>query len=139
MKRYPAFLDPTLTLEDGATLEAHFSSEDFTAQFTAFSPFVKYQGVNLQNLTINENADQNAFSLNLKADKVFLTDSIFVNNVEINNILSNDSLLFNIKAAEDTDENFMRLNGNIHFAHNKPAYIRFDESTIVLNYETLDF
>lgn len=134
-----AFLDPTLTLEDGATLEAHFSSEDFTAQFTAFSPFVKYQGVNLQNLTINENADQNAFSLNLKADKVFLTDSIFVNNVEINNILSNDSLLFNIKAAEDTDENFMRLNGNIHFAHNKPAYIRFDESTIVLNYEPWTF
>ena len=130
-----AFLDPTLTLEDGATLEAHFSSEDFTAQFEAFSPFVKYQGVNLQNLRIVENADEHAFSLNVKADKAFLTDSIFVNNIEINNILAKDSLLFNIKGAEDTEQNYMRLNGNIHFAHNKPAFIRFDESTIVINHE----
>lgn len=134
-----AFLDPTLTLEDGATLEAHFNSEDFTAEFNAFSPFVKYQGINLQNLSIDEIADENAFSLNLKADKVFLTDSVFVNNVEINNILSKDSLLFNIKGAEETEKNYMRLNGNIHFAHNKPAYIRFEESTIVVNYEPWAF
>jgi len=130
-----AFLDPTLILEDGATLEAHFSSEDYTAQFNAFSPFVSYQGINLQNLSINENADDNAFSLNLKADKIFLTDSIFVDNIEINNVLSKDSLLFNIKGAEETAQNYMRMNGNIHFAHNKPAYIKFEESTIVLNHE----
>lgn len=134
-----AFLDPTLTLEDGATLEAHFSSEDYTAQFSAFSPFVKYQGISLQNLNIQENADEKAFSLNLKADKIFLTDSIFVNNIEINNILAKDSLLFNIKGAEETEQNYMRLNGNIHFAHNKPAYIRFDESTIVVNHEPWAF
>src|SRR5690606_23105069 len=49
-----AFLDPTLVLEDGTTLTAHFSSEDFTAEFQAFSPFVQYQGFNLENLRINE-------------------------------------------------------------------------------------
>ncbi|WP_234993227.1 translocation/assembly module TamB domain-containing protein [Sphingobacterium lactis] len=134
-----AFLDPTLTLEDGANLEAHFSSEDYTAAFKAFSPFVKYQGINLENLSIEEMADENAFTLNLKADRLLLSDSVFVNNIEINNILAQDSLLFTIKGAEETDLNHLRLGGNIHFAHNKPAYIKFNESTIVVNDEPWSF
>ncbi len=134
-----AFLDPNLTLENGATLEADFSSEDFTAQFNAFSPSVKYHGIDLENLRIDENADEKAFTLNVKADKLSLSDSLFVNNIEIHNILAKDSLLFNIKAAEATEKNHVRLNGNIYFAHNKPAYIRFEESTIVINREPWAF
>ncbi|WP_246163304.1 translocation/assembly module TamB domain-containing protein [Sphingobacterium humi] len=130
-----AFLDPTLTLEDGASLEAHFSSEEYTAQFKAFSPLLKYQGFNLENLTITENADQKAFSLDLTADKLFLSDSIFVRDIEINNMLSNDSLLFSIRGANEADLNYLRLNGDIHFAHNKPAYIHFNKSAIIINQE----
>jgi len=130
-----AFLDPTLILDDGASLEAHFSSEDFTAEFTAFSPFVRYQGINVQNIHIRENADEEAFSLDVTADKLFLSDSIFVTDIEINNILSNDSLLFSINGAKETDLNYLRLNGDIHFAHNKPAYIHFNKSSIIVNKE----
>ncbi|WP_458296196.1 translocation/assembly module TamB domain-containing protein [Sphingobacterium zhuxiongii] len=131
-----AFLDPTLTLDDGASLEAHFSSEDFTAEFTAFSPFVRYQGINVQNIHVRENADQKAFSLDITADKLFLSDSLFVNDIEINNVLSNDSLLFSINGAKETDLNYLRLNGDIHFAHNKPAFIHFNKSSIVINRES---
>ena len=134
-----AFLDPNLTLEDGAYLEAHFSSEDYTAKFHAFSPLVKYKGINLQNLNLQENADEKAFSLDLKADRLFLNDSLYVNNIEINNVLAKDSLMFSVNAANETDHNYLRLNGNIHFAHNKPAYIKFNESTIVVNNEPWEF
>jgi len=130
-----AFLDPSLTLEDGATLEAHFSSEDYTAKFDAFSPFVKYKGFKLENLKISENADQNAFSLDIIADKLFLKDSISINHVEINNLLTKDSLIFSINGAQETDSNYLSLNGNIHFAHNKPAYIKFNKSAIILNHK----
>ncbi|MGN5955795.1 translocation/assembly module TamB domain-containing protein [Sphingobacterium lactis] len=134
-----AFLDPNLTLEDGASLEAHFSSEDYTASFNAFSPFVKYKGFNLQNIKIQENADEHAFSLNLNADKLIFSDSLFVDNIEIKNILSNDSLIFSVNGAHETDPNYMRLNGNIHFAHNLPAYIKFTQSKIILNREPWTF
>ncbi|MGH2623884.1 MAG: translocation/assembly module TamB domain-containing protein, partial [Sphingobacterium sp.] len=130
-----AFLDPSLTLEDGAKLEAHFSSEEYTAKFDAFSPFVKWKGFELKNLKISENANQNAFSLDIIADKLILKDSVSINHIEINNVLAKDSLIFSINAAQQTDSNYLSLNGNIHFAHNKPAYIKFNNSTIILNHQ----
>src|SRR5690606_12666173 len=130
-----AFLDPSLTLEDGAKLEAHFSSEEYTAKFDAFSPFVKWKGFELENLKISENANQNAFSLDIIADKLILKDSVSINHIEINNVLAKDSLIFSINAAQQTDSNYLSLNGNIHFAHNKPAYIKFNNSTIILNHQ----
>ena len=134
-----AFLDPTLVLEDGTTLTAHFSSEDFTAEFQAFSPFVQYQGFNLENLRINERADEDAFSLNAFADKLIFSDSLFVEEVSIQNILSNDSLLFSISGSRDQDSSSVHLNGNIHFANNKPAYIQFTSSQLLIGGEMWAF
>lgn len=134
-----AFLDPTLVLEDGTTLEAHFSSEDFSAEFEAFSPFVQYQGFDLQNVRIDERANEDAFSLNAYADKLFFSDSLFVQEVEIQNLLSNDSLLFRISGAADSDSNSVLLDGNIHFANNKPAYIHFTSSTLMIGGESWTF
>jgi len=130
-----AFLDPNLTLQDGARLNAQFSSNDYTAKFLAFSPLVKYKGFHLQNLEVEESADEQEFSLKLTADKFFLSDSLFVNKIVINNVLAKDSLFFQINASNENDPNILRLNGNIHFAQNKPAYIQFNKSDILINYE----
>ncbi len=130
-----AFLDPNLTLQDGARLNAQFSSSDYTAKFSAYSPLVKYKGFHLQNLEVEESADEQDFSLKLTADKFFLSDSLFVNKVVINNVLAKDSLFFQINASEEQDPNILRLNGNIHFAQNKPAYIQFNKSDIIINHE----
>lgn len=126
-------LDPTLSLDDGAHLKALFSSEKYTASFVAFSPTVLYKGVKLTNLSIKEAADDRAFSLDVLADRVSLGDSIYVKGVAIRNILANDSLLFNVRMSEKTSINHLDLNGNIHFAHNSPAYIRFKPSSIIIN------
>ncbi len=130
-----ALFDPNLQLEDGAHLTAKFSSDDYTANFKAFSPTVSYRGMKINNLSLTERADDRAFSLLVDADRFSFTDSAYVEHIHIQNTLANDSLTFQIALSESSRANYLNLNGNIHFAYNKPAYIRFDKSEIVLDKE----
>ncbi len=130
-----ALFSPDLKLDDGAHLTAAFSTEKYTASFDAFSPIVTYKGMKLTNMSVAENADDRAFSLSVKADRFSLSDSAYIDNIKIDNVLANDSLHFNILLSEENRANYLDLHGNIHFAHNQPAYIRFEKSKIVLNSE----
>lgn len=134
-KPIAALIDPSLTLDDGAQLNADFSSDNYTARFLASSPSVTYKGVKLTNLTVHETADNEAFSLQVSADQLNFSDSTYIKKITINNILAHDSLRFNIEMSEQNATNYMNLNGNIHFAHNTPAYIKFLPSSIVINKE----
>lgn len=131
-----ALFDPSLALEDGARLTAKFSSDNYTANFKAFSPVVTYKGMKITNLALTEKADNQAFSLDVAADRFSFSDSTYVDHIAINNVLANDSLNFHISLSETDRPNYLKLNGNIHFAHNQPANIRFDQSEIVLNKES---
>lgn len=130
-----AWIDPSLSLDNGAYLDATFSSDNYSASFVAFSPTVIYKGVKVTNLTVEEIADNKAFSLNVLADKINFSDSSYINRISLHNILANDSLKFNIEMSEPKSTNYLNLNGNIHFAHNAPAYIKFQQSTILINNE----
>lgn len=130
-----ALFDPNLALDDGARLRARFSSDNYTANFDAFSPIVTYKGMKITNLALTENADDRAFSLDIRADRFSFSDSAYVDQIAIKNVLANDSLNFQISLSETNRPNYLKLNGNIHFAHNQPANIRFDQSEIVLNKE----
>ncbi|MGO1244482.1 MAG: translocation/assembly module TamB domain-containing protein [Sphingobacterium sp.] len=130
-----ALFDPNLRLDDGAKLSANFSSDNYTATFDAFTPIVSYRGIGLKNLKLLENADDTNFSLDISADRLSFTDSTYIDNIKIANVLANDSLNFELILSEADRENYVNLNGNIHFAHNKPAYIRLKQSDIVLNQE----
>lgn len=133
-----ALFDPDLKLDNGATLYASFSSQNYLARFEAFSPILTYKGITVTNLKLDEDADNKTFDLNLDADRISFSDSVYVDNIRIKNTLANDSLHFNILLSEESRPNHLLLNGNIHFAYNKPAYIRFDQSKIVLNNEHWD-
>lgn len=132
-KPISTLIAPDLALSDGTNLSAHFSSDDYRAEFEIFSPEIIYKGITLTNLKVRENADNDAFSLEIIADRLNLADSTYVNNITIHNMLSNDSLHFSIEASEPNAQNYLDLHGNIHFANNKPAYIEFTPSTILIN------
>lgn len=134
-KPIAALIDPNLMLDDGAYLNADFSSDNYTAKFIAYSPTVTYKGMKLTNLSIEEMADDKAFSLDIMADRLNFSDSTYINKISINNKLANDSLHFTIEMSEEAATNYLNLNGNIHFAHNAPAYIKFQPSSILINRE----
>ncbi|MCY4779748.1 translocation/assembly module TamB domain-containing protein [Sphingobacterium sp. UT-1RO-CII-1] len=134
-KPLSTFLHSDLEIHDNTKLNAHFSSDHYKANFEAHSPSVKYKGLQLTNLKLIENADEKAFSLNITADRLSLTDSTYIEGIKLTNVLANDSLHFGMLLSEEHNANYLNLHGNIHFAPNKPAYIKFSNSKIILNNE----
>jgi len=134
-KPIAALIDPDLSLDNGSYLNATFSSDNYTANFTAYSPIVIYKNLKITNLGVIEVADDKAFTLNIMADRLNFSDSTYINKINITNVLANDSLRFNIEMSEQSATNYLNLNGNIHFAHNAPAYIKFQPSSIIINKE----
>src|SRR5690606_27587630 len=102
-----ALFDPHLRLESGARLSAQFSSADYTAKFKAFSPVVSYKGVKISNLSMTEEADDRAFSLDVTADRLSFFDSTYIDRIHINNVLANDSLRFAISMSEEKRPNYL--------------------------------
>jgi len=130
-----SLFDPSLKMDNGATLKAHFSSQNYTAKFEAFSPIMSYKGITVKNLSLKEDADNKAFDLRILADRISLSDSVYIDHIRINNTLANDSLRFAIQLSDSNRPNHLALSGNIHFAYERPAYIKFDQSNLVLNNE----
>lgn len=127
------FFKKEISLDSGATLHARFSSEEHHAQFNLYSPVFKYSGIKISNLIIDQISNTESMAVSASADRINLTDSTYINNINIANILSSDSLRFNVKLSELDASNNLDLNGVIRFAHQKPAFINFDPSTIIIN------
>src|SRR5690606_41982498 len=102
--------------DDGARLRARFSSDNYTANFDAFSPIVTYKGMKITNLVLTENADDRAFSLDIRADRFSFSDSAYVDQIAIKNVLANDSLKFQISLTETKRPNALKLKLNIQIA-----------------------
>src|SRR5690606_39184677 len=106
-----ALFDQNLALEDGANLTASFSSDNYTANFEAFSPVVTYKGMKITNLGFTQRADDRAFSLDVTADRFSFSDSAYIDQIAIQNVLANDSLTFGIMLSESSRSNYLKLNG----------------------------
>jgi len=130
-----SFFDPSLSLDEGAKITAKFSTDQFLAQVNAIAPIVHYKGIKFTQVILDENAHAEALTVNATADRINFTDSTYINNINISNVLAQDSLKYNIKLSEIDAPNTMDLNGLIHFAHNKPALIHVLPSSLKINNE----
>ncbi|KAF5281390.1 hypothetical protein FQR65_LT14728 [Abscondita terminalis] len=128
-----SFVDPNLTLR---TVQPSMQTSLLKIIQHSFRPqsCCRYNGIKLSNLIIEENANQEALALMITADRLNLSDSAYINNINLTNILSKDSLLFNVKLSQQSSHKYPGiLNGNILFAHNKPAYLNFSPSNRTVN------
>lgn len=122
-----------IQLANDARLYAHFSSDMHVARMTAFSPFLSYKGIKVEEIEIAENADENDFFIILTADKIQLSDSVYVNKVSVYNTLVNDSLQFTLRMGDFQAENHLDVNGYALFKTNQPAHIQFENSVFRIN------
>lgn len=122
-----------IQLANDARLYAHFSSDTHVARMTAFSPFLYYKGIKAEEIEIAENADEKDFFVILTADKIQLSDSLYVNDVSVYNTLVNDSLQFTLRMGDSQAENHLDINGHALFEANKPAYIQIENSVFRAN------
>jgi len=70
---------------------------------------------------IDESTNNNYLGLNVSLSKIDLTDSLFIKDITLVNVLSKDSLNFNIKLADKNAVNQLDLYGLVNFRQDNAA------------------
>ncbi|TCD00778.1 translocation/assembly module TamB [Pedobacter frigidisoli] len=117
-------ISPGLTLDDGATLIGDFDSRNNTATLNGFIKTLKYNGIVVNNIILDENTTPEQLQLIVTSDRVQINDSLFIKDVNISNILRNDSLAFNVKMSNSDEANQLDLNGLVEFTKNQDTTAR---------------
>ncbi len=126
---------PGLAIEDQALLVGNFDSRNNTATLNGFIKKLTYKGVIANNIIIDENTTDKQIQAIITSDRVDLNDSLFIKNVNIVNLLRNDSLSLNIKLSNADDANQLDLNGLVEFASDTTARISILPSNLKINSE----
>lgn len=128
-------LIPGLEIEEDAILIGDFNSEKKIATLNGFIRKLTYKGVVVNNIIIDENTSDQQLHAIITSDRVDLNDSLYIKNVNISNIIRNDSLLMNVKLSDADDVNKLDLNGLVEFKTNNTARISVLPSLLTINSE----
>jgi hypothetical protein len=126
---------PGLEIDDQAILIGTFDSHKNIATLNGFVKKLTYKGITINNLILDENTTTNQLQAIITSDRVDLNDSLYIKNVNISNILRNDSLALNVKLSNSDDANQLDLNGLIEFSKDTTARISILPSLVKINSE----
>jgi hypothetical protein len=124
---------PGLELGDQAILVGTFDSRKNIATLNGFVKQLKYKGITINNLILDENTSTDQLQAIITSDRVDLNDSLYIKNVNMSNILRNDSLVLNLKLSNADDVNQLDLNGLIEFSKDTTARISVLPSLLKIN------
>ncbi|MEY3679051.1 MAG: hypothetical protein RI924_1192, partial [Bacteroidota bacterium] len=125
-----------LRIPEGAILNGKFDSDSNISTINGFARAIQYRKIKANNLIVDESTEDNQMNIFLTSDRIDLTDSIFLKNVNVANILRNDSLSLNIKLSDKDANNQLDLNGLVEFSADSLAKLNILPSDVVLNRET---
>ncbi len=128
-------LVPGLEIEDQAVFLGNFDSQKSVATVNGFVKKLKYKGIVVNNIIVDENTSTDQLQAIITSDRVDLNDSLYIKNVNISNILRNDSLTLNVKLANADDANSLDLNGLVEFATDTIGRITILPSILKINNE----
>ncbi len=126
---------PDLEIPEEVIMTGRFSSVDGVSSLNGFVPTSVYKGVTIHNLIFDQTANDRFLNLFITSDRVNFTDSLFINNVNIANILRNDSLRFNIKMSDLDETNQLDLNGLVEFNQESSSRLSLLPSDMIINNE----
>lgn len=126
---------PGLEIEDEAILIGSFDSRNYTASLNGSIKKLTYKGIIANNIIIDESTTERQLTAIITSDRVDLNDSLFIKNVNISNVLRNDSLALNVKLSNADDANQLDLNGLVEFSGEQTAKISILPSNLKINSE----
>lgn len=128
-------LEPALKIPDGAVIKGEFHSVANIATVNASAKLVEYKNVKINNLILDETTSDKALNVFITSDRVDLSDSLYVKNVNIANFIQNDSLNLNIKLSDKDATNQLDLNGLVEFGRDTSAVLSLLPSDVIINRE----
>ncbi|HUH20139.1 translocation/assembly module TamB domain-containing protein [Albibacterium sp.] len=124
-----------VTIPEEVIVNGQFSSENETASLNGFIPLITYKDIKVNNLIFDQTTNDEYLNLFVTSDRIDITDSLYINNVNFANVLRNDSLNFNIKLSDPDATNQLDLNGLIEFSNNVSPRLSLLPSDVIINHE----
>lgn len=136
-KAEPIFMlfAPQVQIPDYMILNGQFSNVDSVAIMNGFIPSVLIGKSKLTNVILDGGALENALNFTVTADRLDITDSLYIKNINISSLLARDSLNFNVKLSDVNATNQLDLNGLVAFKENESAHVSLLPSNIIINRE----
>ncbi|MGV3686544.1 MAG: translocation/assembly module TamB domain-containing protein [Daejeonella sp.] len=130
-------LVPQLKIPEQANFNGKFVSAENIANLNGFIKLIEYNKIKVNNLIIDESTSADAMNIFITSDRIDITDSLYIKNVNIANILRNDSLNLNIKLSDKNATNQLDLNSLIEFTETGDEKIRLSvlPSDVIINRE----
>jgi hypothetical protein len=127
---------PGLKIPDGANLNGKFVSSENLFALSGGASKVEYKGVRITNLIVDETSMSNSLNVIVTSDRINFNDSLYVKNINIANILRNDSLSLNVKLSDKDAVNQLDMNGLIEFGSDTTALFTLLPSDVIINRES---
>ncbi|MFC3196604.1 translocation/assembly module TamB domain-containing protein [Parapedobacter deserti] len=129
-------LAPRMALPDGALISARFSTASHTADLNFLAPRLTYGNISVSRLIVDESANGDALRLLVTADRISAADSLYIDNVNLSNVVARDSLHINLKLSDNTASNQLDFNALATFKKGMPILMQVLPSAIKLNSES---
>jgi hypothetical protein len=124
--------DPNLKIPDQGTFFGEFNSANKTATLNGYVKTIQYGKTVFHDLIIDENTTDQQLAANISLSKINITDSLFIKNIDISNVLRKDSLNFNIKLADKDATNQLDLYGLVEFGRDTTAKLKLLPSDVII-------
>ena len=106
---------PDLKIPERASFTGKFVSAKNVATLNGYIKLIQFKNIKINDLIIDESTTDDALNLFISSDRIDITDSLYIKNVNIANILRNDSLNLNIKLSDKNATNQLDLNSLVEF------------------------
>ncbi|OOQ57432.1 translocation/assembly module TamB domain-containing protein [Mucilaginibacter pedocola] len=127
-----AIFRPDLKIPDQGTFVGKFNSNEKTATLNGYIKTIKMGKMVFHDFIIDESTSDDMLGLNVSLNRVDLTDSLYIKNINITNFLKNDSLNFNVKLSDKDATNQLDLYGLVEFGRDTTAKLKLLPSDVIL-------
>ena len=83
-------------MSENTILEGRYNAKNHNLSINGDSPFIDAYGTEITHFNFNGKANENTLDLIIGADKIYQSDSLFIDNFKLRTIAKNDSLTNNI-------------------------------------------
>ncbi|MBD1385942.1 translocation/assembly module TamB domain-containing protein [Mucilaginibacter rigui] len=130
-----AIFMPDLKIPDQGTFVGKFNSNNKTATLNGYIKTIKLGKIVFHDFIIDESTTDDMLGLNISLNRVDLTDSLYIKNINVTNFLKNDSLNFNVKLSDKDAANQLDLYGLVAFGKDTTAKLSVLPSDVILERE----
>jgi hypothetical protein len=132
---FTAIFMPSLKIPDQGTFVGKFNSNDKTATLNGYIKTIKLGKIVFHDFIIDESTSDDLLGLNISLNRIDLTDSLYIKNINVTNFLKHDSLNFNVKLSDKDAANQLDLYGLVEFGKDTTAKLSLLPSDVILERE----